>query len=149
MDQTLQALGVLLLQAVPTILFFIILTVYLKYVFFRPIAKIFEERRKATEGVRELARQAFEAADRKTSEFEHALQLARAQIHQEHEELRRRWTQEQEERVAQARAEADQKIEEAKRAIAEEVERVQAELDNRVEALSDRMLDTLLARRAA
>jgi F0F1-type ATP synthase membrane subunit b/b' len=149
MDQTLQALGVLLLQAVPTVLFFIILTVYLKYVFFRPIAKIFEERRKATEGVRELARQAFEAADRKTSEFEHALQLARAQIHQEHEELRRRWTQEQEQRVAQARADADQKIEAAKRAIAEEVERVQAELDNRVEVLSDRMLDALLARRAA
>ena len=59
MDSTLKALGDLLVQAVPTIVFFIILTVYLKYVFFKPLAKILEQRREATEGVRELARRAF------------------------------------------------------------------------------------------
>jgi F0F1-type ATP synthase membrane subunit b/b' len=149
MDQTLQALAALLLEAIPTVLFFILVTLYLKYVFFRPMARILEERRKATEGVRELARQAFEAADKRTSEFEHALQLARAQIHQENEAVRRKWLDEQVEALSKARAEADQKIQETKHQIAEEVEKAQLELDARVEPLSDRILNTLLERRAA
>ena len=56
MEATLKDLGNLLVEAIPTIVFFILLTVYLKHVFFKPMAKILEERRKATEGVRDLAR---------------------------------------------------------------------------------------------
>lgn len=149
MDSTLKALGDLLVQAVPTIVFFIILTVYLKYVFFKPLAKILEQRREATEGVRELARRAFEAADRKNSEFEHALQIARSQLHQEHEALRRQWSDEQAEIVAKARAEADQKIQAARQQIALEVERAEAELEAKVARLSDQIVQSLTARRAA
>lgn len=50
MDATLQALGDLLVKAIPTVLFFIGLTFYLKKVYFQPMARIFEERRKETEG---------------------------------------------------------------------------------------------------
>src|SRR5579875_3019466 len=107
MADTLHALADLLIKAIPTILFFILLTFYLKAVLFKPIARILEERRKATEGVRELAERAFEAAERKTSEFEHAIQLARLELQQEHEALRRRWTEEQDQEIARARAEAD------------------------------------------
>ena len=73
MDSTLKALADLLLEAVPTIVFFVFLAWYLKRVFFVPMARILEERRKATEGVKELAQKAFEAADKKQSEFERAL----------------------------------------------------------------------------
>lgn len=149
MDSTLKALGDLLVQAVPTIVFFIILTAYLKYVFFKPLAKILEQRREATEGVRELARRAFEAADRKNSEFEHALQIARSQLHQEHEALRRQWSDEQAEIVAKARAEADQKIQAARQQIALEVERAEAELEAKVARLSDQIVQSLTTRRAA
>ncbi|MBV8069281.1 MAG: hypothetical protein JO270_05210 [Acidobacteriaceae bacterium] len=149
MDETLKALADLLLEAVPTIAFFVFLTLYLKYVFFRPMARIQEERRRQTEGVRELARRAFEEADKKTAEFERALQIARGQIHAEHEALRRQWSQEQAAAVARARAEADQQIQQARLQIAEEVERAQGELDANVSKLSDRIVDSLLARRAA
>lgn len=149
MDSTLKALGDLLVQAVPTIVFFIILTAYLKYVFFKPLAKILEQRREATEGVRELARRAFEAADRKNSEFEHALQIARSQLHQEHEALRRQWSDEQAEIVAKTRAEADQKIQAARQQIALEVERAEAELEAKVARLSDQIVQSLTTRRAA
>jgi F-type H+-transporting ATPase subunit b len=149
MDQTLHSLGNLLIEAVPTILFFIFLTIYLKAVFFKPMAKILEERRRATEGVRELAQKAFEAAEKKGTEFEHALQIARAQLHQEHESLRRRWSEEQAAQLAQARAEADKKIQEARREIGEEVERAQAQLNLQVESLSERITNSLLRRRAA
>lgn len=146
---TLQSLGELLLKAVPTILFFILLTAYLKRVFFKPLAKVLDERKKATEGVRELAQRAFEAAEKKTSEFEHALQLARAEIYQEHEALRRKWLAEQVETVAHARAEADRKIEEARLQIAAEAESAQAELNASVDALSEQIVSSVLRRRAA
>jgi F-type H+-transporting ATPase subunit b len=149
MEETLQALGDLLLKAVPTIIFFALLTIYLQYVFFKPLAKILEERKRATEGVRELAQRAFAAAKQKTSEFERALQMARAELEQEHEALRRRWTDQQVEAIQKARAEADQDIQRAKRLIAEEVERAQAELSASVDALSDRIVNALLRRRAA
>jgi F-type H+-transporting ATPase subunit b len=149
MDKTLKDLGDLLVEAIPTIVFFILLTVYLKHVFFRPLARILQERRKATEGVRELARRAFEAADKKNAEFEHALQIARSELHQEHEALRRQWSDEQAQIIAKARAEADQRIQEAKQQIALEVERAEAALDAKVELLSDQIMQSITARRAA
>jgi F-type H+-transporting ATPase subunit b len=149
MEATLQQLAALLLKAVPTIIFFAFLTVYLKHVFFKPLAKILDERKKATEGVRELAQQAFAAADQKASEFQHALQLARAEMEQEHEALRGRWSDEQVQAIQKARAEADQKIFEAKQQVADEVQRAQAELNATVEALSDRIVSSVLRRRAA
>ena len=149
MDETLHALGNLLIQSIPTITFFVILVAFLNRTYFRPIAKIFEERRKATEGVRELARKAFEAADKKTAEFEHALQVARGQLHQEHEALRRRWAEEQAAAIANARAEADAQIARAKQDIAQEVARTQAELDAQVDALGEQIATSLMRRRAA
>ena len=149
MEATLRDLGDLLLKAVPTIIFFAFLTIYLKHVFFRPLARILDERKRATEGVRQLAEQAFAAADQKASEFQRALHLARAELEQEHEALRGKWTDEQVEAIRIARAEADQTILEAKHQIADEVQRAQAELDARVESLSDQIVSSVLRRRAA
>jgi len=149
MQETLHALGDLLIKAIPTALFFIFLTVYLQKVFFKPLARILEERRKQTEGVRELAQRALEAADKKATEFEHALQLARAEIHQEHERLRQQWIQEQTARITQVRAEADLQIEQAKQQIAAEVQKAEADVAATVDALSEQIIDSLLRRRAA
>ena len=149
MDATLHALGILLIEAIPTILFFIVLTFYLNAVLFKPMARIFEERRQATEGVRELAQRAFEAADNKASEFERALAAARAELYQEHEALRRQWIEEQHRQIAAARAEAERQIDEAKAQIAQEVGRAQADLSSSIGPLSDRIIASLTRKRAA
>ncbi|MBV9082740.1 MAG: ATP synthase F0 subunit B [Acidobacteriaceae bacterium] len=149
MEATLQALGDLLIRATPTIFFFVLLVFYLKRVYFKPLAQVLEERRKETEGARELAQQAFESAERKQAEFEHALQIARVQIHQEHEALRRQWSDEQARELAGARAEADKQIEQAKRDIAREIQTAEAQLNAQVESLSQRIADSLLRWRAA
>jgi len=149
MEATLHQLADLLLKAVPTIIFFALLTVYLKHVFFNPLARVLDERKKATEGVRQIAQNAFAAADQKASEFQRALQLARAEMEQEHEALRRRWTDEQMETIRKARAEADQTILQARQQIADEVRRAEAELKASVTSLSDRIVSSLLRRRAA
>jgi len=149
MEATLKALADLLLEAVPTIIFFLFLVWYLKRVFFRPLANILDQRRQATEGVRDLAQRAFEAADKKQSEFDRAMQLARGDIYQEHEKLRRQWAEEQAKAIEEARAAVELQISEAKKQIALEAEHAQAELNSNVESLSDGIVRSLLARRAA
>ncbi|MCU1292162.1 MAG: H+-transporting two-sector ATPase, subunit [Bryobacterales bacterium] len=149
MDATLHQLGHLLIEAIPTFLSFVLLTLFLRQFYFNPIAHVLEERRKATEGARDLAQQAFDAADRKTSEFERALQLARNQIHQEHEAKRREWESEQAKQLAEARAHAEALIQQARRDIAAEVEQAGSQLDAQVEVLSRQIIDSLTRRRAA
>ncbi|MBV8709395.1 MAG: ATP synthase F0 subunit B [Acidobacteriaceae bacterium] len=149
MDSTLHALANLLLQAIPTVIFFLFLTFYLKRVYFGPLAQVLEQRRKETEGVRELSQRAFEAADQKSSEFERALQLARAEINAENEALRQKWAQEQMETIAKARSEAEARIAQAKGEVAAETKRAQSELEANVQPLSEQIVQSLLRRRAA
>ncbi len=149
MDATLKALADLLIESVPTVVFFIFLAWYLKKTYFQPVARILEERRKATEGVRELAERAFAAADQKQSEFDHAMHLARGKIYEEHEKLRRKWSEEQAAQILEARERADEEIEAAKHVISQEAERAQAQLDQDVDGLSRQVIDNVLARRAA
>jgi F-type H+-transporting ATPase subunit b len=149
MEATLQALVALLIKAIPTIALFLFLVVYLNIVYFGPIARVLKARRDKTEVVKELAQKAFESAKEKTSEFERALQLARTEINQQNEQLRRQWAQEQSEALAQARDQAEAKIEAGRHAIAAEVEHAKAEMDMQVEALSTSIVEQLTGRRAA
>jgi F-type H+-transporting ATPase subunit b len=149
MDPTLQGLVDLLINAIPTIVLFVILIVYLQYVFFRPLAKILDERKRATEGVRAIAERAFADAERKTGEFEQAMHLARQELFKEHEAMRQGWLTEQADALSQARAEADRQLREAKAEMAQEAERVLAELSAQVERMSEQIVRSLLKRRAA
>src|SRR3954451_21670671 len=149
MDATLNALADLLLEAIPTVVLFLFLVYYLKKVFFIPVANILEERRKATEGVRALSERAFEAADKRSSEFETALQLARADLGHANEAQRRQWEQEEAEAVAKAHGEAAARIEAAKRQLEEELRQVEPELQSQIEPLSEQIISSLLRRRAA
>jgi F0F1-type ATP synthase membrane subunit b/b' len=149
MDATLKALAALAVQAIPTVLFFIFLTLYLKRVYFQPVSRILEVRRQQTEGARDLARRAHEAADKKTSEFETAIQLARSQLLQENDALRRQWAEEHSKTMADARAAAEQQVADAKAQIARELEAAKSELDSSVDRLSANIVDSLVRRRAA
>ena len=149
MDATLHKLGILLVQSIPTILFFILMVVFLNATLFKPLARILEERKKATEGVRELAQQATEAADQKGQEFEKALQLERAKLHDRHSQLHQQWLGEQQTDLEKARAEAEQSIDRARQEIAEETRQAQATLDAQVQNLSDQIVRSLLREKAA
>ena len=149
MDATLQALAALAVKAIPTVLFFIFLTHFLKRVYFLPVAKILEQRREQTEGLRELAQRAHEAADKKTSEFETAIQMVRGQILQENEAKRRQWAEEQTARVDEARAAAEKQLLTAKGQIAGELENAKANIAGDVAKISAQIENALLKRRAA
>jgi F-type H+-transporting ATPase subunit b len=149
MDATLKALAALAVQAIPTVIFFIFLTHFLKRMYFTPVSKILEERRKQTEGMRELAQQAHEAADKKSSEFDTAIQMVRSQLLQENEAQRRQWAEEQAQLVAAARTSAEQQVAAAKVDIASELERAKTDIGATVDQLSSQIVDALSKRRAA
>ena len=106
----------------------IFLTKFLKRVYFLPVARILEERRQQTEGVRELAQRAHAAADKRTSEFETAIQMVRTQLLQENEAQRRQWAEEQANLVAEARTAAEQQVAAAKLDIARELADAKSDL---------------------
>ena len=149
MNSTLQGLITLLIQSVPTIVFFIVLTYYLKYIFFRPIQQVLDERRRATEGIRELAERANAVADQELSEFERALHQARHEIYKNNDELRKQWSEEQIAALEKARTEAAEKLASARRLIDEEFRQAEGELQTVVEPLSEEIVHSLLRRRAA
>jgi F-type H+-transporting ATPase subunit b len=149
MDPTLKALTQLLLRAVPTIFFLVLLTVYLKYIFFKPLERVLEERHKATEGVRKLAEEAFRSAEAKAAAFDEAVQRARIELHREQEAQRHKWLAEQAKTIAAARAQAEARIDEAKRDLAIETERATTELALEARGLAKQIIASVLNRRAA
>ena len=149
MQSTVSNLLELLITSVPTIVIFVFLTVYLNLMLFRPIGKILEERKKETEGVRELAQRAYDAAKQKASEYDRALEAARAAMHAELEATRQKWLEEQAAAISKARAEVEVQIRNAKQDIAAQLEREQPALEEAAESLSESVVNTLLERRAA
>lgn len=149
MDATLKALAALALEAIPTVLFFIFLTHYLKRIYFLPMANIMEERRKQTEGMRDLAKKAHDAAEKRSYEFDAAIMMVRGQILQENEAQRRQWADEQAKLVEAARREAESRVAAAKLAIARELENAKSEIAPSVDRLSSQIVESLLKRRAA
>lgn len=149
MDPIVRDLLELIVKSVPTIILFITLAFYLRAVFFKPLERIMDERRRQTDGARELAQQALALADEKTAAFAKALNEARAQIQRDQEALRQQWLAEQSEMIAQARVEADTQIKQAQADIAAEADRAKADLESGAAALADQILTRLLGRKAA
>ncbi|MBC7924564.1 MAG: hypothetical protein H7039_02810, partial [Bryobacteraceae bacterium] len=148
MDDTLKAVGQLLIQALPT--FFIVLFIYfyLTKVFFVPLNEILARRREATEGARALAAQALDRASASTAAYEEQLRAARNDIYKEQEEQRRVWRQEAEAQVSQARQSAETSVREAKAELASEAGSARAALEVQTQTLADRITAVLLQGRA-
>lgn len=149
MDPTLKALIELLLKAVPTIFFLILLTIYLKYVFFKPLERILHKRHEETEGARRLAEKAFAAAENKANEFERLLAAAKTELYREQEAQRKRWLADQARALAEARHQAELRVEEARRELGAEVEHATADMAAKAHELAKQMIASVFGRRAA
>lgn len=149
MEATLQALGGLLVKAIPTLLLVIILHFYLKKVFFGPIARVIEQRRQATEGVRRKAEELLARAAAQAAEYEEALRAARSELYREQEAARQRLRQQHSEAVEKAREQARATVERARQQLAAEVEAARATLEAVSRRLASRITETFLGGRAA
>ncbi len=149
MDETLRQLGGILLRAIPTFVLVVLLHFYLKFVFFKPLAKILRERHDATEGARKLAAESLAKADERAAEYEAALRAARAETYKELEQMRRKLQDERAARLHESRARAEAAAAQARAALHAEVEELKKGLEAESDVLATRIADKILRGRAA
>ena len=148
MEQTLQALGGILLKAIPTVILLLILHAYLRAVLFTPLEKMLRQRGELTEGARKAADQSLAAAEAKAAEYEAKLREARGAVYKEQEETRKRWLEDQTAQVAQSRSSAEAAVRKAKEELATEAGATRASLAETSSALADQIATSLLSGRA-
>jgi F-type H+-transporting ATPase subunit b len=149
MEETLQALGGILLKAIPTVIFLILLHVYLKAMLWGPLNRTLKERRKLTQGAREVAEASLAAATRKAEEYEAKLRDARAVVYKQQEEIRKRWLEEQAQQLAEARARSESTVKVAREGIAQDAAAARKSLQDTSAAVADQIVATVLGRRTA
>ena len=147
MEDTLRALGGLLLQAIPTFLIVLLLYFYLKRMYFRPMERVLAARYEATEGARKLAEESLAKASRKAAEYDAALRAARAEIYREQEAFRQTLRQEQAQAVEEARQRATAVVKDASLQLDAELAAARESLRQDAGALADQIVESILRRR--
>ncbi len=138
-----------MLKAIPTFLLVIALHFYLKRMFFRPMARVLQERYDATEGALKAAEESLARAAEKAAEYEAALRSARSDIYREQEEFRHKLHQDQMNVITEARHSAEATVQAAGRELAAEVAAAKQSLALQTDALASRIADSVLHGRVA
>lgn len=149
MEATLQALGRILLNGLPTFFLVILLHFYLKRTFFRPIEKTLAARFEATEGARKAAEQSLQDADKRIAEYQASIRAARGEIYIEQEKLRKELQEKQSAQLEAARQDAANRLAQAKAEIEAETANARQTLATESDALANEIAETILQRRAA
>ena len=149
MEETLHALGEILLRAVPTFVLVFLLYLYLDRMFFRPLDRVLTKRYEATEGARKMAEESLAMAAAKTEQYEAALRTARSQVYQELGQIRRQLQDERAAAIEQARRSAEAQIATAKAQLEQEVAQLKKNLAGESDALANQITKSILEGRAA
>jgi F-type H+-transporting ATPase subunit b len=149
MEDTLRALGEILLKAVPTFLLVIFLHFYLKKMFFKPLERVLRQRFEATEGARKLAEQALERASARTAEYEATIRAAKSEIYQLQEKFYKQLQESQTAQISAAKQVAEAGIQKAKAELAADVQAAKDNLRQASESLAEQIADKFLKGNAA
>lgn len=148
MEQTFQALGGIVVKAIPTVILLIILHFYLRAVLFAPLRKTLKQRDEMTAGARKAAEASLANAERKTAEYEAKLREAKAEVYKEQEEIRKRWLADQTAQLAKAREESEARVKQARFEIASDAAAARQTLLETSSAMADEIASSVLAKRA-
>ena len=149
MEATLQALGQILLKAIPTFLLVIFLHFYLKGVFFKPFRKMLQQRYEASEGARKVAEQSLERAAAKAAEYEAALRKAKGEVYEAQGRMHQQLQDQQETELRAARQQAEAAVSRARADLAKDVEVAKDGLAGESEMLAQQIAESILRRSAA
>jgi F-type H+-transporting ATPase subunit b len=148
MDQTLHALGGILLKSIPTVVLLLFLYFYLKLMLFGPLTRVLKQRDELTAGTRAAAQKSLGDAERKVQEYEAKMREARAEVYREQEETRKRWLEDQASQVEGARTRTGQTVQQAKEEMAVEITAALQTLAASSAELADQIATAVLSRRA-
>jgi F-type H+-transporting ATPase subunit b len=149
MEQTFEALGGILLKAIPTVVILIFLHFYFKTMLFAPLRKVLQQREELTAGARKAAEASLANAERKAQEYEDKLNDARAEVYKQQEETRKQWLQDQATQASAARVRMEAGVKEARAQIAAESDTARQNLLETSEALADQIATRILTRQEA
>jgi len=147
MEQSLQALSGILLNAIPSALLLIILHFYLKGMLFRPLQKVLKQREELTAGARKAADESLAAAERKAQDYEAKFRDARSEVYREQEETRRVWLEDQSKQIGAGQARMAEAMAAGDKKLAEETASAKQNLVETSAALADSIANAVLARK--
>jgi len=145
----LHALVGILLRAIPTFLLVILLFLYLKSMFFKPLEKVLHRRYDATEGARKAAEQSLEEAAARTAKYEETLRAAKQKLYHEQEQVHKELQEREAAAVAEARASAEAQVKAAVAQLAFDAEDAKSSLAGQSDVLAQQIADQILRRSAA
>jgi F-type H+-transporting ATPase subunit b len=140
-------LGELFLQAVPTVIIVFFFYLFLRWSFFKPMARVFSERYKRAEGARVEAEASRVATHEKQRFYNESVKKARTEIFAEQESQRRRTLDERQATINAARATAQSALQEAKKGIAADVKAARVEMERSSGDLANDIAEAILAGR--
>ena len=149
MEQTLQALGGILLKAIPTVVIVLLLHFYLKNMLFKPLEKVLRQREEATGGARKAAEASLARAEQKAAEYETAIREARAEVYREQEQARSAMIASQEAQIKEARKRMDAMIADARKQIEAETAAAKQNLAGQTSELAEQIANSVLRGRVA
>lgn len=144
MGETLNQLGRLFVQSIPTVIFVFVLLLILERLFFRPLTAILRQREEATTGALARAREQAAAAEAKAREYEAAFQAARQEVYRLREMERKAALGERENALKNTRAQSEMWLKQAKDGLAKQVEATKLELETSCRSLAHDIAEAVL-----
>ena len=127
-----------------TVLYVIILYLFLSRFFFRPIVNILNKRRALIEGRFEESRKRLEIVEKRTAEYETAIRTAKTEAYRLQETQRDKTLSEKTDLVARARREAEAAVQEGRARLVAEAESARKKIDAEVDALAKKLTTAIL-----
>ena len=144
MDTTLRQAGLLLLDAIPTVVMLLLLYAIYQNLVRKPLERMLAERREKTEGALQKARTDVAAAEARTQEYEGKLREARLTIFKAQEARRQQAQQMRAHALDEARSRAQQQIREARAAVEKDMVEARASLQGESDRLASEIIRTIL-----
>jgi len=130
---------------VVTILYVILLYIFLSKFFFGPLTNILEKRHGLIEGQLESARQRMEVVERRTFEYEEAIRTTRSNAYRKQEQDRERAVAEKAQLIAEAKLQTEKAAEEGRVKLIAQAENSRRNLESEVDTLAKKLSTSILS----
>lgn len=132
------------LSMLVTVLYVVILYLFLSRFFFGPITEILNKRRALIEGRLEESRKRLEIVEKRTAEYEQAMRAARSEAYHQQEVQRDKALAEKADLVAKAKSEAEAAVQEGRARLTAEAEAARKKIASEVDALAKTLTTAIL-----
>jgi F-type H+-transporting ATPase subunit b len=144
MNEILNKLGGLVLGAVPTMCFFLVLVIAYGFLVRRPLEKVLADRRSRTTGAMDQAHASISEAESKTAEYEDRMRRARAELIAAREQRLKQWQAEREQALHQAREATAERVRAGRAEIDESVAQARQHIETVSTELSEQIVRAVL-----